>query len=128
MFWKNGCMNKKAFWNNCTLAYISLKLHNLTDWFIILCINIALAYYYLSSFYAFYHFPREGVGCWFWALNTTLNKLILQIGCPSNQKVFIQKPLSQLAEESAWNSWKYKKIFSYECFSIANCIAYLYCT
>ena len=93
-----------------------------------------LDYYCLSSFYAFYHSPREVVGCWFLALNATLNKLNLQIACPSNHlnlsrksaaipKFWVQIPkdLNQhgIAE-------KPKRLFKYECFNIGNCIAYLY--
>ena len=57
-------------WNNCTVAHISLKLHKLTGWFIILYINVVQLLkhfwnYCLSSFYAFYHVPWERVGCLF---------------------------------------------------------------
>ena len=90
-------------WNNCTNAHISLKLHKLTGWFIVLCMNVVQLLkhfwnYCLSSFYAFYHFPWERVGCWFYTLKTTLNKLILLIGYTFNhlasmsKSALIQKP------------------------------------
>ena len=92
-------------WNNCTVAHIWLKLHKLTSWFLILCMNVVQLLkhfwnYCFSSFYAFYHFHLERVGYWFYALNTTLNKFILQIGYPSNHLVSLRK--SALIQKPSW--------------------------
>ena len=67
---ENMISSEQDSWNNCTVTHISLKLHKLTGWFIILFMNVVQLLkhfwnYCFSSFYAFYHFPGERVGCWF---------------------------------------------------------------
>ena len=67
---ENIIESEQDSWNNCTFAHISLNLHKLTGWFIVLCMNVVQLLkhfwnYCLSSFYTFYQFPWERVGCWF---------------------------------------------------------------
>ena len=40
MFWKIIASDKNHL-NNCTVSHITLKLHKLTGWFIITCMDIA---------------------------------------------------------------------------------------
>ena len=116
--WKNNCIRKK-------ISGIIAQLQNTQ-----VSMNVAQLLkhfwsYWLSWFYAFYHFPWKGVGCWFQALNTTLNNLILQIGCPSNHLTSLRKSAHSTntwRQQSAWNSWRGKKLFKYKYFNIGNWI------
>ena len=116
--WKNNCIRKK-------ISGIIAQLQNTQ-----VSMNVAQLLkhfwsYWLSWFYAFYHFPWKRVGCWFQALNTTLNNLILQIGCPSNHLTSLRKSAHSTntwRQQSAWNSWRGKKLFKYKYFNIGNWI------